>query len=160
MQDFIHSPTGLIHVIVSVLALITGSIILFAPKGTLFHKKVGYIYSASMLLVNISALSIYHLFGSFGIFHIAAVVSLLTLLAGMIPILFKNRFPNWLPLHLSFMYWSVMGLYAAFASEMAVRIPETPFFSMVGIATGVIMITASIIFGRNKKRWETEFRGV
>mgnify|MGYP006270489875 CR=1 FL=1 len=32
------------------------------------------------------------------------------------------------------MYWSVVGLYAAFAAEILTRIPDTPFLNMVGLA--------------------------
>ena len=37
-------------------------------------------------------------------------------------------------MHFSFMYWSVRGLYAAFAAEVLTRIPEANFFGMVGIS--------------------------
>jgi uncharacterized membrane protein len=47
----------------------------------------------------------------------------------------------------------VLGLYAAFASELSVRIPERPFYTMVGIATGVIFLIGSVfIFWKERKR--------
>lgn len=50
------------------------------------------------------------------------------------------------------MYWSVIGLYAAFAAEILTRIPKTPFFGMVGLATGVILLIGWIVLGRNKAK--------
>lgn len=100
----------------------------------------------------------YRLFGGFGIFHIAAIVSFLTLLAGMIPPFFLRKNPNWISMHIGFMYWSVMGLYGAFVAETLVRIPDTPFFSMVGIGTGIVMGIGGFVFYRNRAKWEKEFR--
>ncbi|MEO0334060.1 MAG: hypothetical protein AAF223_20695 [Bacteroidota bacterium] len=59
--------------------------------------------------------------------------------------------------HFSFMYWSVIGLYTAFASETLTRIPEAPFFGMMGVATFSIMITASWYFRRRKEQWNQQF---
>jgi hypothetical protein len=55
------------------------------------------------------------------------------------------------------MYWSVMGLYAAFVAETMVRIPDAPFYNMVGWATGGVMLIGGIAFGYYKKSWETAF---
>ncbi|MEM7110557.1 MAG: DUF2306 domain-containing protein [Bacteroidota bacterium] len=150
------SLTGQIHLMASCLALITGTYILFAIKGTLLHKKVGYIYVGSMVILLITAFMIYRLFGGFGIFHVVAIVSSVTLAAGMIPAIRRTN-QNWILIHFAWMYWSVMGLYAAFASEMITRLLPSQFFSMVGLATGVIMSTAAIVWVRNKKTWKNQF---
>lgn len=150
-----HDYIGLIHLISACFALIAGTWVLVGRKGSELHKKVGYFYFVNMLILNITAFMIYRLFGGFGIFHIAAIVSLVTVVAGMIPIYFKPK--NWIAHHFSWMYWSVMGLYAAFASEILTRVPKSPFFGMVGIATGAIMIIASIIFRKKKNKWMNQF---
>ncbi len=49
------------------------------------------------------------------------VVSILTISLGMIPIWTKKPINKWKYLHFSFMYWSVMGLYVAFAAEILSR---------------------------------------
>ena len=64
-----------------------------APKGTSKHKRAGYFYCIAMLGVNITALMIYQLFGSFGIFHWLSILSLFTLCAGMIPVI-ESGIPN------------------------------------------------------------------
>ncbi|MDX1629833.1 MAG: DUF2306 domain-containing protein [Fulvivirga sp.] len=151
-----HDYIGFSHLISAIVALITGSMVLLDRKGTKRHQIVGYIYFISMLILNITAFMIYRLFGGFGIFHFAAIISLVTVTSGILSVLLKPN--NWLFLHFSWMYWSVMGLYAAFASEVLTRIPESPFFGMVGIATGLIMLTASIIYNRKKSSWKNKLK--
>ena len=56
------------------------------------------------------------------------------------------------------MYWSVVGLYAVFAAGVLTRIPETPFFGMVGIATGTITIIGGIFIRINKAKWVKIFK--
>jgi len=153
----ITSLTGQIHFLASCLALITGTYILLATKGTQLHKKVGYAYVGSMVVLLITAFMIYRLFGGFGIFHVAAVVSTITLATGMIPVIRKTN-KNWVILHFAWMYWSVMGLYAAFASEMITRLLPVQFFSMVGLATGGIMTMGAIMWIRKKKIGDTQFK--
>jgi hypothetical protein len=37
------------------------------------------------------------------------------------------------------------------------RIPQTPFFAMVGMAFGIIMLVGSVFFGINKSKWVSLF---
>ena len=124
MYDFVNSSLGWFHLATALIAMIAGAYVLFKPKWTRQHKQIGYIYVISMILVCSSALGIYNLTGKFGIFHILAFVGFTTLIAGMIPLLIKNIKREYRVFHLWFMYYSVLGLYAAFASELSVRIPE------------------------------------
>jgi len=156
-MDFIyplHGWVGGFHLVFSVLSLIFGSFILFSTKGTSLHKKVGYAYVVCMVWVIATAFMLYNLTGKFNMFHIAALVSTVTLLAGMLPIITKKPVESFMSLHLSFMYWSVIGLYGAFVSETLVRIPSSPFWEMVGLATGTVMLIGGIVFGFKKKQWE------
>ena len=160
-DNFVSSQIGLVHLLMASFALIFGSFVLADGKGTVFHRRVGYLYALSMLGLNITALMIYRLFGKFGVFHWAAVVSLVTLLAGMIPVILRRPAKSWLGLHFNFMYWSVFGLYAAFVAEMATRLPirtavssVTTFFMIVGAATFATMLVGQIILLKYKKRWQ------
>lgn len=155
MNSLIHSPTGLIHLVASIISLISGTFVLVLTKGTRIHKLIGYIYCLFMLIVNGTAFGLYHLYGRFGPFHLAALISLATLLAGIFSVLLRTK--SWLNYHLAFMYYSVMGLYAAFASEVIVRIPGLAFGPAVGIATAVVMITAMIIFQTLSKKWINKY---
>ena len=161
LENLVSGTYGLIHLWCSVLALVAGTAVLGATKGTATHKRIGYVYCFAILGVNITAFMIYRLFGSFGIFHWMAVLSLLTLLAGMLPMLLKKP-KSYVSLHFSFMYWSVMGLYAAFVAETMVRIPEVviesgipnaTFYNMTGIAIGIVMVLAKYYAGKKRKKW-------
>lgn len=121
MQNIISSPIGLVHVIFATLALLTGTIVLLQTKGTTLHKRIGYVYVISMLLMNATAFGIYRLFGGFGVFHVLAIVSLFALFGGMYPILNRKKVKNWYLQHLEVMGWSIVGLYAAFVAEVGVR---------------------------------------
>ncbi len=155
MYNFVHSDLGLVHLLAALLATVTGSFVLAVRKGTRRHKQVGYIYVFSMAILNITALFIYTLNGRFGIFHVGAILSGLTVLGGMVPVIKKQK--GALYRHLAFMYWSVIGLYAAFASETLTRIPDTPFYGMVALATAIIMLFGALAYARLRKNWVKRF---
>ena len=143
--------------ITALLAMVAGAFVLAASKGTMQHKRVGYGYVVSMILVCGSALGIYNLTGRFGLFHIMAIVSFLTLVLGMIPLLIKNLPLKYKAAHVWFMYYSVLGLYAAFASELSVRVPDKPFFAMVGIATATVFGVGTAFILKKEKLWSKHF---
>ncbi len=157
MQNLVGNTTGLVHLIASVFAILFGSIILIMKKGTKRHIQLGYVYTTSMVILLVSSFMLYRLFGRFGLFHVASIISSLTLFFGMIPAIRRKPKGYWLIQHLSFMYWSVIGLYAALASEALTRIPETPFFGMVGLATGIIILVGGIFFIRKREKWRKLF---
>lgn len=157
MENLVGDKIGLLHLISSCLALLFGTFVLVSKKGTKQHLGIGYLYVVSMGILFLTAFMIYRLFNGWGIFHYATLLSLITIALGMIPIWRKKPVDKWKFQHFSFMYWSVIGLYAAFAAEILTRIPKAPFFGMVGLATGVIMIIGWIVFGRNKSKWTKVF---
>lgn len=116
-NSMLSNVIGITHLITSIIALIAGSLVLKNSKGTKTHKKIGYVYTIAMAIVLLTSFMIYRLHGSFGMLHWFAVVSSITLMAGMVPILLKKP-NNYLSLHFSFMYWSVIELYCAFFAEV------------------------------------------
>ena len=157
MYNFVNTSLGWFHLIAAIVAMFMGAYILFMPKGTRVHKQIGYAYVASMVLVCTSALGIYKLTGKFGVFHVLAFVGLGTLVAGIVPLFLRSIPKEYRVFHLWFMYYSVLGLYAAFASELSVRIPEKPFYTMVGVATGLIFAIGSIFIFWKERRWKKYF---
>lgn len=123
MNEFIHGPLGLIHTIFAVVALITGLIVLLKTKGTKTHKQLGYVYGVSMILLNLTAIPITNMSGGIGLFHVFIVVSLPTVILGLYFPMFLRHKKNWLMTHFSLMYWSYVGLIAAFIAEVMVRLP-------------------------------------
>lgn len=142
---------GVLHLASSILSMIFGAAVLLSGKGTPLHKKMGYAYTVNMLIILITALFIYRLFGSFGPFHYLAIIGFFYLAGGIIPVLFRLK--NWIKIHVYFMYWSVVGLYAAFMAEVAVRIPNVSFWWMVGIGTGTVTLLGGIFYSKKKSVW-------
>lgn len=161
MNHIISDTTGLVHTIASVLALLFGTWVLFAKKGDKRHKQIGYAYTVSMVIVLITSFFMYNLFGGFGIFHIFAIVSSVTLVAGMVPII--RRKPNhYITLHYNFMYWSVIGLYGAFLAEVLTRIPPLfiqdkeilpLFFGLVGVSVFIVMALGYYFMFKKRHDW-------
>lgn len=156
MYYLYHDTTGLIHLATAMAAMVFGTLVLLWPKGTRRHKQIGYAYALSMIVMLITSFMIMRLFNGFGLFHYMAIVSSVTLAGGMIPALLRKP-KNWVVLHFAFMYWSVVGLYAAFVAEALTRIPETPFFGMLGISIFVVIGLANVFWYRKKKQWSVQF---
>jgi uncharacterized membrane protein len=131
------SPIGWIHVAFALVALATGAVVLVRRKGTRPHRRWGWVYALCMFGLNLTAFSIYRLFGGFGPFHVAAVVSAVTLVGGITSAL--RRRPGWVARHYRWMTWSYVGLLAALVSEVGTRVPGTPFWGAVLLASAVVI---------------------
>ncbi|MBT8062394.1 MAG: DUF2306 domain-containing protein [Xanthomonadales bacterium] len=139
---------GLAHFLTAVLAIVAGAVVVFRRKGTRFHKWCGRLYLLSMLTVNISALSIYRLWGHFGPFHIAAVISLATVIMGAQAAWRKKPARHWKVAHAYWMSWSYVGLLAAAVSESATRYLDYDFGWTVGLATAAVIAIGAMTINR------------
>jgi uncharacterized membrane protein len=147
-----HGWVGQLHTALAVLALVAGGCIFPWAKGTRRHKIFGYTYATAMLGTTASAFAIYHLTGHFGVFHVAAVVSFLTLIAAMVPVLTRRPRGSWLYLHYKYTGWSYVGLLAAAASEAAVRLPSAPFWPAVAIGSALFFTAGGLLIARMTER--------
>ena len=130
---------GIIHLASAVASLVAGAAVLVAKKGTTWHRRAGWAYALAMATVNVTALSIYDLFGGFGPFHIAALLSGVTVLAGMAAALRRRPRKTWIAHHAMWMTWSYIGLCAAAASEISTRYLMIPFGAAVALATFAVV---------------------
>jgi uncharacterized membrane protein len=147
MEHVFRHPVGLLHLIVAVLGIVFGTVVILSRKGTASHRWYGRAYAIMMVATNLSAFLIYEVYGRFALFHWMAVFSLLTVLAGYIPV--RTRKPRWRQRHAYFMSASYVGLLAALAAEILTRTPWLPFLGAVGVAsTAVIAIGLIIMFWR------------
>jgi len=128
---------GVVHAAFGVAALALGLGMVSLKKGTHTHRRIGQFYVVTMLLLNATALSIYDLYGRFGPFHVASLISLATLAGGFVPVFLHRPRASWMELHGTFMCWSYVGLLAAFLAEIAVRVP--------GMRFGPAVITATVL---------------
>jgi uncharacterized membrane protein len=158
MNTLIGSNTGLIHLISGIVALIFGGAVLLMKKGTQIHRKVGYVYVFSMAILLISSFLIYRLFGRFGVFHVFSLISTFSLLLGMLPMFKKVRTPKDYETHFKRMYWSVAGLYAAFAAESFVRIPKFGgFWQAVAWSFVLAFMVCFVAFIKMRPVWSKKF---
>ncbi len=120
-SNWIHSFAGGIHFVCSVIGMLSGMFVLLNTKGTAFHRKIGYVFVAALVIVNLSALFIYDFNdGAISVFHYLIPVSLFFLGFGILPMMGKRK-PGALNRHIIGMNGAVLGLWAAGATEYFVR---------------------------------------
>ncbi|MGE3316261.1 MAG: DUF2306 domain-containing protein [Planctomycetaceae bacterium] len=153
-------PVGFVHVLCAVTALVLGVLIFAITKGTRLHAYLGHAYVVSMVGLNVTALLIYRLIGGFGPFHVAAFISLATLLYGYAAVWTRRPADRWLTIHYHAMSWSYVGLLAAAVSESIVRIDvmrqfissRINFGIAVSVASGVVCIAGGWIIAKSERR--------
>ncbi|MDX1460957.1 MAG: DUF2306 domain-containing protein [Xanthomonadales bacterium] len=143
---------GEAHFYAAVLALAAGAVVVFSRKGTPLHRWIGRLYLAAMISANTSALLIYDLWGHFGPFHIAAVVSLVTVLMGAIVAWRRKPAPGWRTVHAYWMSWSYVGLLAAAVAETSTRTLDFDFGLTVAVATLLVIVAGAVVINRQLPR--------
>lgn len=158
MNNLIGDNIGLTHLIAGIFAVIFGGLILALKKGTKAHRQIGYLYVLSMIVLIVSSFGIFRLFGKFGVFHFFSIVATTSLILGIKPMLKKQRTPKDYKTHFTRMYFSVVGLYAAFAAESFVRVPKLgSFWSIVAWSFILVLVTAIVVFIKKQKEWTEKF---
>ncbi|MGI4822466.1 MAG: hypothetical protein ACRYFV_14740 [Janthinobacterium lividum] len=154
MPSFLHSPVSVAHLLAVLVALATGTAVLFKSKGTLYHRCLGWAYVGSMSISLLTAFQIYFLFGRFGVVHWGAVASVAALLLGTGAAVFRSVVANWLRWHYFGMGASVTGLYAALVAESTYRFFPTTYFwwSTLGPAS-IIFVAGSLLLHRHYPTW-------
>lgn len=136
---------GTIHIAFAITSLAVGAAIFLQKKGGRWHRSFGYLYSIALLLVNLSALSVYRDSGGPGPFHILAFISLATLSAGVFPVFLRKPRDAWINRHAYFMSWSYVGLVATGAGQMATSISDLPGAIAVGLPSVVIVLVGGVL---------------
>jgi uncharacterized membrane protein len=139
---------GTAHIAFALVAIASGAWVLLRRKGDATHRWRGWVYVGSMIGLNVSALFVYDLTGSFGPFHAMAIASLVGVLIGVGYVRLRRPPGAWRYLHATWMSWSYVGLLAAAASEAATRLPESPFWWMVLVASGVVLAVGGLLIIR------------
>jgi uncharacterized membrane protein len=153
MFGILHSSISMVHLLAVVVALLTGTLVVFNPKGTRGHRQLGRIYLGSMSIVLLTAFGIYSLFGRFGIVHWGALASLVALLIGA-GAAWCRWLASWLRWHYLGMGASVTGLYAALVVESTYRFFPAPYFwwSTLGPAT-IVFLVGGVVLHRHYPKW-------
>jgi len=157
---------GPVHFAAALVALAGGALVLWRRKGTAAHRRLGWTYVVAMLVLNVTALLIYRLTGRFGPFHVAALISLATLVAGIVPA-WRRRPANWLDRHYFFMAYSYVGLLAAAVAETASRVavvqevaggPSPAFWITVAVVSAMVFVVGSRVVKGRAERTMRPFR--
>jgi len=139
-----------LHVVFAVLSLAFGLRIFTTRRGTPTHRKLGYCYIVSMLIMNVAALLLYARTGALGPFHVAALISLATLIAGAVPAIRRRPQDGWLSLHWEFMSWSFVGLVAGAVAEAAFRIPGAAYWPAIVAGTVAVFVVGGTLIYRSR----------
>ena len=157
MNSILHSSTSVAHLLAALAALITGTYILFTPKGTTTHRLVGRLYVASMVLLLLTAFEMYYLFGRFGIVHWGALGSAVALSIGLGSVSLRTLIDSWLRWHYFGMGASVIGLYASFVVESTYRFfPPTYFWWVTLGLTAAVVVIGCFLLHRHYPNWANQ----
>ena len=143
---------NLIHTLFSVLALFSGAFVLLNIKGTRLHKRIGYLYVLSMLILLLTSFLIFDLFAGFGPYHVLSIVSLVTLLLGMYFPLFKRTYRGWVLQHYMWMSYSYVGLLMAGGSHLFALVPHWPIWLSISLFWVLPYLLGSILIFTRRKR--------
>jgi uncharacterized membrane protein len=136
------------HVVAAFSALLVGAAVLLVAKGTSTHRVIGGLYVLALVLVNVAALSL-HRENTFGVFHVLAVASLVTIAVGLSPLLLGKRSPPRVATHAYCMTWSYAGLVAAGCGQLAAALGPGDGSWVVPVVIGTVLsISGVVIFGR------------
>jgi len=96
-----------------------------------------------MYLLCLTSFSIFELFAGFGVFHVMAIVSTVTMTSGFIPVLLRRKLKGWFIGHYKGMLFSYMGLVMATNSHLFKYLQ--PMIGFVG--AGIILWAVPGIVG-------------
>jgi uncharacterized membrane protein len=133
--------TGVLHVTAAVVALLLGAAVLAGRKGTRRHARLGRWY-VGVMAAQLAAALLTREQDAFGPFHVLAVVSAVTLVAGVAA---RRCCPGRAPpaVHGHLMTWSVAGLVAAGLAQWAAAAAagQAPW-PVLGTSLAVVAVTA------------------
>lgn len=111
------TASGAVHLAAVGVALPVGLLVLLWPKGTPAHVRAGWLFVAAVVAVDVAALLTYSSSGDPGVFHVLAVISLATLVGGVLASPRRRR-GSVVP-HAVLMCATATGLVAAGAAQLA-----------------------------------------
>jgi len=149
------------HTAIGCLALLAGLFVFLFNKGTRLHKTIGWVYVISMYLLCLTSFFIFKLFGGFGVFHVMAIVSTVTMTSGFIPVLFRRKLKGWFIGHYKGMLFSYMGLVMATNSHFFKYLQPTVGFVVAGIILwGIPALIGNIWINHKTKFYAGKFGDV
>lgn len=130
-----------VHTALGLTSLVTGAFVLARQKGNRTHRIAGRVYAGALVVLCLLSFGLRDstpMWNGFGPFHIAALVSLGTVTAGVV--VARRRRDNWLAAHYMWMAWSYIGLVMATGGHVV----QPLFLGLrdVGVPTAVSVAVA------------------
>lgn len=138
------TATAIVHTALGVTALGSGAFVLARRKGDRTHRLAGRVYGVSMVALCVLAFGLRDstpFFGGYGPFHIAALVSLATVVAGLVVVRRQRR--GWLEGHYQWMTWSYIGLVMATGGHVVN--PAFGWLRDLGLAPGAAVAVSLFV---------------
>ncbi len=119
----LDNPAVLIHASAAALAMAMSLPVIAARKGTRLHRLIGTTFATGIILTSLSGFFIYEFTGRPSFFHALALLSLITITAGLRAIwrFGQTSKRRDLLLHYYNMSFSILGLWMAFVAQLAVN---------------------------------------
>src|SRR5436305_4097322 len=95
-----------LHLVLAMFCVVIGLVQLLRPKRGAGHRARGYAFVYAMLIADGAALLIFQFTGKFNILHAGAMVNLVCVVLGVVPVLRSPRPANWKTQHYYFISWS------------------------------------------------------
>ncbi len=150
------SPIAVVHTALGTVALAMGAVVLLRRKGSRTHRWLGRVYVATMVALCVLSFGLRDstpFFQGLGPFHVAACVSLGTVLAGFWTA--WRRGDNWLGAHYMWMAWSYIGLVMATGGHVVNPLAQTLLDLGLarGLAIGIALGVAWAVPPLVGRRW-------
>ena len=136
---------GAIHSALALLCIAVGLIQLLRPKRGAGHRARGYFYVYAMLVADGTALLVYQFTGRFNVLHAGAIMNLVCIVVAIIPLLRSPRPANWKLSHYYWIAWSYVGLMAAAATELVVRLSLPATRELAWVMTSAMTIAVTTV---------------
>lgn len=140
-------------------ALVAGGVVVALPKGTRHHRLAGRVYAGSLGLVNVTAFLVYEITGGLNAFHAMAVLSAVTLAAGLLSLQGRARRRGHFEPHAYFMSWSYVGLVAAGTAQVVTSFTSFPPGLSVWAPTLAVMLVGGFVVHAGVPRAIASMRG-
>ena len=145
---------GWIHTVLSTVGIIVGAEQVIRTRRDRIHRQLGYVYVGSMLVADITILTVYRFSGRFNVFHVGAIVNMVMIVVALQPMLAKPRPTQWRLKHYMFICWSYVGLLAAALTELVIRTQPLgqggPTIIATVVASMLVVCVGAVLIQRNK----------
>jgi len=148
-MDLSMSVLGWFHTAACVVAIGTMIGVIVTPKGTRLHRKVGQVFTLSILFAAVTSLGIYSRH-TWTAAHWFAILAIVCAGGGWLVARFKRPRRGWRYLHLTLMLVAAYDLIGGGVNEVYLRVkPLRHFwrdgFQVIGMTHGVVMLVFLVL---------------